>query len=508
MGAMQSRNATRSVALFALLAAAGCSAPVMPGDGGDAATDTRADSSRPDGQPPADVVVSDTTVDDVLSPSDSGIDDSAAPDDTGVDPDAGITPMDSGTSTDSGVVSDSGVLADSRVTDTGVDSGTRVDSGIDSGADSGVRTDSGVDTGTDSGTRPDTGVDTGVVVDSGVGMLCGNGRMDPGEECDDNNTTRWDGCSHLCRLEQTARADTISIIQSSAMMRVGCDLTGDGVADNRLGEAITDLAITTLNNSLRDSVNAGQTNVLAHFMDLDDRTGRTDPMIRLAFFTGADAMMPFQNVAGESFTIPRAELTPALDPLTPFAPAALNANALTGGPGTIVMRINLAGALTPLTLYRGQVSGTTTTNAMLNRIERINNGRICGALTAGDLDRIPWPSGLPGTCAVPTAPPPMGSPYSLLDMLAGGCNLIASIRIINPIQPDIDVAGDGLPAGMGTPARQLRDTNGDRVVDTCYDSSANTVITGANCAQDARMDDAISAAMNFTALRVLISGLR
>jgi fibro-slime domain-containing protein len=32
-------------------------------------------------------------------------------------------------------------------------------------------------------------------------MTCGNGRIDPGEECDDGNTTNGDGCTSLCQIE-------------------------------------------------------------------------------------------------------------------------------------------------------------------------------------------------------------------------------------------------------------------------------------------------------------------
>jgi hypothetical protein len=91
----------------------------------------------------------------------------------------------------------------------------------------------------------------------------------------------------------------------------------------------------------------------------------------------------------------------------------------------------------------------------------------------------------------------------MLDMFVRGCGLIASIPIINPIQPDMDIAGDGI----GT-LPVLRDTNNDRIVDRCFDSSSNTMIDGANCAQDPRFDDGYSAALNFAAVRVLITGLR
>src|SRR4029077_7702306 len=31
---------------------------------------------------------------------------------------------------------------------------------------------------------------------------CGDGTLDPGEECDDHNTVSCDGCSSLCQMEK------------------------------------------------------------------------------------------------------------------------------------------------------------------------------------------------------------------------------------------------------------------------------------------------------------------
>ena len=33
------------------------------------------------------------------------------------------------------------------------------------------------------------------------GFDCGNGIVEPGEQCDDGNTLNFDGCSSTCRLE-------------------------------------------------------------------------------------------------------------------------------------------------------------------------------------------------------------------------------------------------------------------------------------------------------------------
>jgi cysteine-rich repeat protein len=38
--------------------------------------------------------------------------------------------------------------------------------------------------------------------------LCGNGAVDPGETCDDSNTTAGDGCSATCQTETIACADS------------------------------------------------------------------------------------------------------------------------------------------------------------------------------------------------------------------------------------------------------------------------------------------------------------
>jgi cysteine-rich repeat protein len=38
---------------------------------------------------------------------------------------------------------------------------------------------------------------------------CGNGRLEPGEECDDGNTEPWDGCSETCRRSGFGGCETI-----------------------------------------------------------------------------------------------------------------------------------------------------------------------------------------------------------------------------------------------------------------------------------------------------------
>src|ERR1044071_2275857 len=61
--------------------------------------------------------------------------------------------------------------------------------GVDGGGGS-----SGGTIGTD-GSHPDV-----TSIEVGNPTLCGNGVMDPGEQCDDGNTNAGDGCSRICQI--------------------------------------------------------------------------------------------------------------------------------------------------------------------------------------------------------------------------------------------------------------------------------------------------------------------
>jgi len=42
----------------------------------------------------------------------------------------------------------------------------------------------------------------------GGAVVCGNGVLEPGEQCDDGNTEDGDGCSSTCKLESPLACDT------------------------------------------------------------------------------------------------------------------------------------------------------------------------------------------------------------------------------------------------------------------------------------------------------------
>jgi len=57
----------------------------------------------------------------------------------------------------------------------------------------------------------------------GGGTLCGNGELDPGEQCDDGNARAGDGCTGACNLEPNFACNTVG---SACVSTIAC---GDGV---------------------------------------------------------------------------------------------------------------------------------------------------------------------------------------------------------------------------------------------------------------------------------------
>lgn len=74
--------------------------------------------------------------------------------------------------------------------------------------------------------------------------VCGNGRLEPGEECDDGNTVSGDGCSDTCQVEstddQTLRVQWIPTQNGS---EVTCALLAAATVDIVVYEAGTDIPV-------------------------------------------------------------------------------------------------------------------------------------------------------------------------------------------------------------------------------------------------------------------------
>lgn len=311
---------------------------------------------------------------------------------------------------------------------------------------------------------------------------CGNGRVEAGEQCDDSNTARWDGCGPDCRLEQAVVLNRLSIAPENPM--IGCDFSGDGRADNAFTHALGP-AYGVLNSFITSGVSNGQVLLQLGFLNITDPRGQDLPDTRVAWTLGSDFNMDTTDngMPGN----PQLVQSRSLQPMT-FLPVAsfqsvVRMGMLTGGPEDIPLPLGNMGGLGALefNLKRGRISGTVVANS--TRIVEVRNAVLCGAIPGRDLANVRNPAGLiPGGGGMG-----MANNSTFLELLVGGQNLL--IFRIGPQQPDIDIDGDGLEryearmGGGGLPPR----------IEACIDGDG-TRIEGRECAMDPRMADGFSAA--------------
>ncbi|MEZ4385425.1 MAG: hypothetical protein R3A79_29135 [Nannocystaceae bacterium] len=93
----------------------------------------------------------------------------------------------------------------------GDDTSENTDSATTTASTTGTSTTGATETTTDtSGSTSDgTGSTTAVDTETSGGAVCGDGKQDPGEECDDGNNEDQDGCSAECLTEGTIMCDVL-----------------------------------------------------------------------------------------------------------------------------------------------------------------------------------------------------------------------------------------------------------------------------------------------------------
>src|SRR5262249_26541959 len=94
------------------------------------------------------------------------------------------------------------------------------------------------------GKADDVNDDGGAGNDGGTTSLCGNGVLDPGEQCDDGNTTNLDGCDSNCQFEQMHRVNSLTMEWAPSTL---CPA-------NALGGAIKSAAQGTFTSKVNDAV--------------------------------------------------------------------------------------------------------------------------------------------------------------------------------------------------------------------------------------------------------------
>lgn len=475
----------------------GCGRTVLqePRDSGP--TDARLDASRPDstvdGSVDPDVAVVDA--------SDGGADVRDVVLDTRV-PRCGDTILDTGESCDDGNNRDGdGCSAmcrfEARCGDGRIDMGEVCDDGNNASAD-GCRSDCRSDERCGN-SIVDTAV--GEVCDGTPGcaancrsiMTCGNGTIDPGETCDDRNTTRWDGCAPDCQTEQGVVMDAFFFDSVSSSR--GCDFSGDGRPDNAFGAALGD-SLGLVNTAINNGISNGNVLLQFTFAGLDDRLGVNDPDVRVGFTTGTDGDTDRLNNRdpGNPQRISRGALNMAGLPMANYQ-SAITMSAIAGGPEDITL--NLPSPVNGL-MFNFRVRRSRITGALMNdgmRISALDRGVLCGAVPLRDLAALPnffelllrgGGGGGGGGMARST----------LLEAMIGGYRvMIPFIGLglnIGPSRADIDIDGDGLEQVIGTPGNATTPPQ----ITSCIDGNG-TVIPGRACVNDPRIQDAFSATFRF-----------
>jgi cysteine-rich repeat protein len=315
---------------------------------------------------------------------------------------------------------------------------------------------------------------------------CGDGVVDPGEQCDDGNNAPLDGCSAACKIEEGLIIHNLAWEDQS----LGCDLDGDGAIDNILSHAMNNPLRLAFNSFAQGAIQRGNLYLDTIFVitDLDDPTGVANPNAHLAALFGQDADLSGSNNFDGTTPFPIDSRTaPMGSPIGGWTPVAIQGGNLTGSAPLFVLPLSMF-SQNPSSptgyqlakLARFQLFGQIMPGNQ--RIAGFSGGRICGAMTISSLAHFENFTGSAG--------------QTFLDVLVLGVT-VASYQM-TATQPDIDVDNDGL--------ERLSDTDGDNHIDLCVDGNG-TQIQGVDCVDDPRIADGYSTSVAIDAVAARLGGI-
>jgi len=303
-------------------------------------------------------------------------------------------------------------------------------------------------------------------------QLCGNGLVEPPEECDDGAAFRLDGCAPDCTYEHVQR-------MTSLALGGGPGPSSCTPPTNAFGSAFSSLGLTALNTQLATVISDQTLNQLLQILALDDPAAVDDPDLEVGFLGSAlDARGPAPGLDAWYLAAP-GFLDPDDLPAVSLS-GAVAARELSAGPGRVEIRF-LEGLITARDARITAVVGSLTSlpgpppdqlapgfAAFESLAADDGNHGMCGNLTVASLAQIPLPAeftagggaecsgSCPGSRSYTWcgAGNPVGPGCnSLLDLVVGGCSVFppACVGIVTPTQPDVGTDGQPPAVLVGDP---------------------------------------------------------
>jgi cysteine-rich repeat protein len=350
------------------------------------------------------------------------------------------------------------------------------------------------------------------------GPNCGNGALDPGEQCDDGNRYNLDGCNSACRFEVVTRMTLLSIQGTTAPSF--CTPT-----TNRFGtQSLTSTGLGQLNPSVQSDVANGRTNTFIQFLGLVDLSGASNASgLSLGLLSGqpdgAKGAWPGNSPIDWWFLADHATVGPTGAPTSVLGNGVIASSQLTAGPGDVNLPLPLGGTAALLHVRSARLAATINATpapdapapppsqlaAGLTVFQTINadgpDQGLCGNMTVESLAQTPIPHVLTtGNTACSAlcvgshsytecgANNPVGPGCnSWLDVLVGGCSVSAlCVVVVNPQQPDVAAVTivQPLTIGAGNKVPAAQSMNNNDAYSAYLKFNVNRVrITGESCAQ-------------------------
>lgn len=329
-------------------------------------------------------------------------------------------------------------------------------------------------------------------------VSCGDGDpippSEPGELCNDGNTTPFDGCDAACRTELAMVIRSLQL----APREQGCDLNGDSMIDNAFARALGPVG-AFLGAFLGNAIQGGDITMLLAFLGLDDYTGADDPDLRVAWLLGADADDdPENNFTGNGqLVVDPSSLDPGTGLPSTSVQSAIASSTLTGGPEDIPLPLPI-----PIDLRQAHIEAQlhTSEGYLFELGSQDEPGLLCGGVPLSLLVLFDL---FAGELLELDPPCDGGEPAGFADLIIAGGRATVSVGggggglplPFTATTPDLDLDGDGLEG------YRIMDGEGcQAVVVSCIDGDG-TEIEGRGCYADPRMGDGYSAAFTFNAIR-------